>query len=180
MHHSRLRNCTSLCLDEGVLEFEEMLECGLCEGNSFLMGLLSPLPFSRGEEVPLVAELEPFPLPSSLATSTTSSWSLFSPSLSCNSGMVSPWLCRAVAGIHGGRHTFSSLAFRFFKSCSCEGEGGLRGRNFSRSFGEMEFRCEGRGRRKSCHLKVIPRQPGRWAALLSRQTCNATVQSRQS
>lgn len=137
---------TSLCLDEGVLELEEMLECGLCDGNSFLMAdFASPLPFSLGEEVPLVAELElPLP-PSSFATSTTSSWSLFSPSLSCKIGMMSPLYCKlccALAGVHGGKHTFSSFAFRFFRSCSFVGDGGLRVRNFcSRSFGEIELRC---------------------------------------
>lgn len=132
---------TSLCLDEGVLELEEMLEWGLCDGNSFLTDFASPLPFSLGEEVPLVAEFElPFPA-SSLATSTTSSWSLFSPSLSCKIGMMSPLKCCEFAGVHGGKHTFSSFAFRFFSSCSFDGDGGLRARNFSRSFGEIELRC---------------------------------------
>lgn len=81
---------TSLCFEEGVLELDEMLECGECEGYSFLMVIaFSPFPFSLGDELPLaplpllLLEL-PFTLQfSSLATSTTNSWSLFSPSLSC-------------------------------------------------------------------------------------------------
>lgn len=87
---------TSLCLLDGVLELDEMFEWGLCDGYSFLMfgclalggsdgGVSLELPFSRGDEFPFVPFNVPLPLDgaeSSLATSTTNSWSLFSPSLS--------------------------------------------------------------------------------------------------
>ncbi|CAN8016342.1 unnamed protein product, partial [Ixodes persulcatus] len=65
----------SLCLEDGVLELDEMLLCGDPWGSFF--STLS-VPFSRGDSAPLGAPTEL----TSLATSTTNSWSLFSPSLS--------------------------------------------------------------------------------------------------
>lgn len=70
----------SLCFEDGVLELDDMLEWGLCDGKSFLEIFSIEFPFSLGDDVPLEVELAG--TPSSLATSTTNSWSLFSPSLS--------------------------------------------------------------------------------------------------
>lgn len=64
---------------EGVEALLDVPERGLCgPGCSFLLDNLS-MPFSRGDAVPLGGDTG-----SSDASSTTRSWSLFSPSLCCN------------------------------------------------------------------------------------------------